>query len=129
MIKEKLPAETLDFEIEFYEKLLKKNPDETTILIPLGNAYTERGLHEKGLSVDKKLVSLKQDEPIFYYNLACSFSLLKKQKEAVEALSKALELGYRDFEHMKIDHDLDNIRGDGLFKALLKKHKKSGSVK
>ncbi len=128
MIKEKLPAETLDFEIEFYERLLKKNPDETTILIALGNAYTERGLYEQGLSVDKKLVSLTQDEPVFYYNLACSFSLLKKQKEAIKALSKALEFGYRDFKHIKIDRDLDNIREDSLFKALLKKHKKSLGV-
>ena len=125
MIKEKLPAETLDFEIEFFERLLKESPDETTVLIALGNAYTERGLYEQGLSVDKKLVSLNQLEPVFYYNLACSFSLLKKKKEAVKALSKALEFGYRDFEHIMVDSDLDNIREDSLFKTLLKKHKKS----
>lgn len=125
MIKEKLPAETLDFEIEFYEKLLKESPDETTILIALGNAYTERGLYERGLSVDKKLVSLNQREPVFYYNLACSFSLLLKKKKAVKALGKALGFGYRDFEHITVDSDLDNIREDSLFKDLLEKHKKS----
>jgi len=113
---------TLDFEIEFFEKLLQNNPNEITILIPLGDAYTKRELYEKGLSIDKKLVSLKPDEPIFYYNLACSFSLLKKKNEAIRALRKTLKLGYRDFEHIMKDSDLNNIHSDTRFKILIKKY-------
>lgn len=113
---------TLDFEIEFFEKLLQNNPNEITILIPLGDAYTKKGLYEKGLFVDKKLVSLRPDESIFYYNLACSFSLLKKKNEAIKALGKTLKLGYRDFEHITGDSDLNNIRSDAQFKTLIKRY-------
>lgn len=125
MVKEKQDTETLDFEIEFYEKLLKKQPAEISVLIPLGDVYTKRGLYEKGLLIDQKLVTLKPEEPIFYYNLACSFSLVKKKREALKNLKKAFELGYQDFEFIKQDKDLDNIRFDSQFNHLIKKYKKS----
>ncbi len=128
MAKDKLTLKTLDFEIEFYEKLLENNPDEISTLIPLGDVYTQRGLYEKGLAIDKRLVNLRPKEPVFYYNLACSFSLLGKKKEAIQAIKRAFELGYRDFEQIKLDGDLDNIRYDNRFRALLKKHKLSSKV-
>ena len=45
--------EDLDFEISFYEKLLRKNPDFTNALVALGDAYTRRGRYSEGLAIDK----------------------------------------------------------------------------
>ena len=44
--------ENLDFEISFYEKLIKENSNFTDALVALGDAYTKKGLYEKGLDVD-----------------------------------------------------------------------------
>ena len=109
----------LDFEISFYEELIKDKPDFVAALIPLGDAYTKRGLYKKGLEVDKKLARLKPEDPLIHYNLACSYSLLKMVEQALQALKKAIDLGYRDFSFMEADTDLDNVRKDSRYKKLI----------
>jgi hypothetical protein len=37
-------------------------------------------------------------------------------------LSAALELGYRDFDHLESDPDLDSLRETAGYQALLKLH-------
>lgn len=115
--------EQLDFEIEFYEKLLKGKPDFIEALIPLGDAYTKRGYYEKGLEVDRKLCELKPDDPLVWYNLACSLSLLNRTQGALEAIKRALNLGYSDIEYLLSDSDLINLKKESRFKELLFKLK------
>jgi tetratricopeptide (TPR) repeat protein len=111
--------EDLDFEISFFENILKTNPDFVEALIALGDAYTKRGRYEDGLKIDQRLAQLRPDDPLVHYNLACSYSLLKMPDQSLEALKKAIRLGYRDFRFMKKDPDLDFIRKDPRFKELL----------
>jgi tetratricopeptide (TPR) repeat protein len=98
------------FEIKFYENILKDRPDCVFVLVPLGDAYTRKGFYKEGLDVDKKLVELKPDDPIAHYNLACSLSLLGKEKQALVALKKAVLFGYDDFSYMNKDLDLERVR-------------------
>lgn len=109
----------LDFEISFFEKLVEDKPDFVDVLIPLGDAYTKRGLHEKGLEVDKRLAKLRPKDPVVWYNLACSYSLLRRISLSLSALEKAVKLGYRDFDFMNHDSDLENLRKDKRYKELL----------
>ena len=102
--------ELLEFELAFYEKLLGAYPDFIDVLIPLGDAYTRRGLHDKGLEIDLRLTRLRAHDPLIWYNLACSYSLLARVDEALDALRRAVELGYADFEHLRRDPDLANLR-------------------
>src|SRR4030042_6335077 len=97
-----------DFEMRFYEGILKERPDCVNVLIPLGDAYTRKGLHQEGLAIDERLVRLRPHDPIVHYNLACSLSLVGKTKEALRLLKKAILLGYDDFAHLDKDADLDN---------------------
>lgn len=53
------------------------------------------------------------------YNLACLKSLDGQKAEAVEWLGKAVRGGFRDREWIKRDKDLDAIRGEAGYKALL----------
>lgn len=55
------------------------------------------------------------------YNVACGYSLLGKKDEALDWLKKSIEAGFKDFEHMENDTDLDNIRDDARYKKLLDK--------
>ena len=102
--------ELLDFEIAFYEKLLVAYPKFVDVLMPLGNAYTRRGLHEKGLEIDLRLTQLRGRDPLTWYNLACSYSLLKRADESLEALRRSIEVGYTDFDYLRKDPDLFNLR-------------------
>ena len=106
-----IPCESHNFnEISFYENLLKEKPDYVDALIALGDAYTKKGHYKEGLKIDERLVKLKPDDPLVHYNLACSYSLLKMANLCLEALEKAIHLGYRDPAFMEKDPDLDFIR-------------------
>ncbi len=108
----------LEFEIDFYERLLRAYPDFADVLIPLGDAYTRRGLYEKGLAIDLRLTQLRTHDPLAWYNLACSYSLLKRIDEAVGALRRAIEMGYTDVGHLQSDPDLINLRQSPKFRQL-----------
>ncbi|MCX6282247.1 MAG: tetratricopeptide repeat protein [Bacteroidetes bacterium] len=57
------------------------------------------------------------------YNLACIYALLKKEAEFEHYLKKSLELGYKNWENIANDTDLDNFRNNEKFKELIKKYR------
>ncbi len=120
----KPPKEDLDFQIVFFEGILRRRPDYVDALIVLGEIYTKKGLYRKGLRVDKKLSRLRPDNPIVYYNLACSFSLLGDLSKSFEAIERAIALGYEDIAFMCKDPDLSNLRQDERFEELVEKAKR-----
>ena len=54
-----------------------------------------------------------------YYDLACIYSLQNQTKKAVDAFRNAIEYGYINYSHAKNDADMDNIRNDKQFIALM----------
>jgi len=53
-----------------------------------------------------------------YYNLACTYSLSYKKKEALVAYEQSIKHGYDNYRHALSDSDLDNIRKEKKFIAL-----------
>lgn len=114
--KERMPKDDPDFEIRFFEGVLKKSPNFAEALINLGELYTKRGFYEKGLAVDLRLTMLKPDDPVVLYNLACSYSLIKDLDRAFRVMKAAVQKGYSDFEYLEQDADLVNLRQMPAFK-------------
>lgn len=108
-----------DFDISFFEGVLRSNPYLVECLKYLGNAYTSTGMHEKGLDIDVRLSRLLPDDSEVIYNLACSYSLLNQTEPAIEALKRTIDLGYNDINHLEHDRDIDNIRNDLRYKTLI----------
>jgi tetratricopeptide (TPR) repeat protein len=108
-----------DFQIAFCESILAQTPDHTEALALLGEAYTARGDFEKGLQTDLHLSRLKPCSNAVHYNLACSYALMGRRDEALGALRRALELGYSDREHLCNDRDLQSLREDPRYQALI----------
>ncbi|HYE31831.1 MAG TPA: hypothetical protein VEH27_10400 [Methylomirabilota bacterium] len=100
----------LDIEIGFLEGVTKRDPSYVDALQILGDDYTKRGRFTDGLQIDERLSTLRPSDPLVFYNLACSYSLMGKLEEGVSALERALLLGYRDFKWMIEDPDLENLR-------------------
>lgn len=119
MPKRSRAKERLEFEIAFYEQLLRAHPDFPDALMALGEAYTRQGWFEKGLAVDQKLTQLRSHDPVVWYNLACSLSLLNRLDEAMDALRQALALGYDDFDFLSRDPDLAILRRSPQFRRFL----------
>jgi tetratricopeptide (TPR) repeat protein len=116
--------EDLDFEISFYEDLVKEKPDFVDALVLLADAYTKKGINDKALEIDLRLSSLCPGDPTIHYNLACDYSVLRNADKCLETLEKAIKLGYRDFKYMEKDPDLAYVRQDVRYKELLLKHRK-----
>src|SRR5437660_9757680 len=97
--KKKLTREEqreLDIKIGFMEGVVKRDPGYVEALQILGDDYTRRGKYIAGLRVDEQLAQLRPDDPLVQYNLACSYSLTGNFSQAIAALERALNLGYRD---------------------------------
>jgi len=108
----------LDTKIEFIEGLVRRDPDYVDALQILGDHYTQRGRINEGLKVDERLARLEPANPLVFYNLACSYSLAGEIDHAVNALEKALQLGYRDFDWLARDPDLKPLRSHTAFDDL-----------
>jgi tetratricopeptide (TPR) repeat protein len=107
------------FEIEFYEAILRRSPDYTEVVGLLGALYTRVGRIADGLKMDRRLVRLEPDNPTAHYNLACSLALCKRRPAALQSLRKAVSLGYDDVDWMLQDPDLEILKPDPEFQQLL----------
>jgi tetratricopeptide (TPR) repeat protein len=112
----------LDFEIEFFGRILEQHSDYVDVLRVQGNNLTLKGRYVEGLQIDRRLIQLRPNDPLAHYNLACSYALLKRADQAIKTLRRAIELGYHDFRYMREDHDLDTIRHDPRFRQLLREY-------
>ncbi len=57
-----------------------------------------------------------------YYNLACLYSLMYNEGEAIKYLNLALQNGYDNYDWLKKDTDFNNIKYKQSFKQLLEKY-------
>lgn len=119
----KKPAPDPEFEIEFFEAVLRRNRNYTAVIELLAGLYTTQGRVADGLRMDRRLVRLQPDNPTAHYNLACSLALIKRNGAALRALRQAIQLGYRDFDWMQQDPDLDALKERPEFLALLEQLK------
>jgi len=112
-------AKNCEFEIQFFESILEKNPSYTEVIEILSSLYTQAGEVDKGLKMDKKLVKLLPKNPIAHYNLACSLALKARKADAVRALRHAIDLGYDDIAWMLEDPDLAVLHSYKPFNELI----------
>ncbi len=108
----------LDIEIGFLEGIVQRDPAYVDALQLLGDDYTKRGKFLSGLEIDQKLSGLRPQDPLVFYNLACSLCLTQNFKESAEALEQALDLGYRDFKWLAEDPDLEDLRKQAVYRRI-----------
>jgi len=111
----------LDTKIEFIEGLVRRDSNYVDALQLLGDHYTQRGRFTDGLQVDERLARLEPQNPLVFYNLACSYSLTGEFDRAIVALDRALALGYRDFKWLAKDPDLKKLRAQPVFQETKEK--------
>lgn len=107
-------------------KLTDRLAHDVSILIRSGNQYLQRGEYDEAIRDYMTAIAFDGDNVVAHYNIACAYALRGKKGDdtlALEALEKALQLGFRDFEHIEKDKDLDPIRADPRFTLLIEKYK------
>lgn len=109
------------FEIAFFESVLRRSPQYSDVIEILGGLYTKTGRVADGLRMDRRLVKLQPDNATAHYNLACSLALSKRRADALRSLRRAIDLGYKDYDWMSQDPDLESLQKSREFHDLLKR--------
>jgi tetratricopeptide (TPR) repeat protein len=112
----------LDFEIEFFGRVLERDPFFADVLRVHAHNLAAKGQYARALQIDRRLVRLLPERAIPWYNLACSYAVLGMVDPAFTALQRALELGYRHLGHLRRDPDLKALRRDPRFARLLRRY-------
>ena len=103
-----------------YAKVLEVQKDTMDVSI----AYAQLNLGNKEKAIQAIEAILKADESKGkLYDASCIYSLMGEKEKAIEYLEKSLKKGWRAFEHMEHDTDLDNIRDMQQYKDLVERYK------
>ncbi len=97
----------------------------TALQQQLGKALAAKDYGAAAELCKKQIAIGVSDKGNARYNLACCLARLGKNQEALAALDKAVDEGFIDAAHMKVDDDLVSLRDDpaskDAFKALAAK--------
>jgi tetratricopeptide (TPR) repeat protein len=86
-------------------------------------AYMLQKKYNKALDDLKKAKDLKPDSASIRYNLASVHSLMGNLDYGMDELDVALEKGFNDYEVLRRDPDINNLRKHKDFQKTLEKHK------
>ncbi len=90
-------------------------------LARLAHLQAAAGLRDEALKTLDELRKVRRRQPLFAYEIAAAYSLLKETDEAFAWLARAEAERSIGFAFVKVDPDLDNIRPDPRFNALLER--------
>src|SRR5713101_4688384 len=104
--------------IAVLENHLKQVPEDARARILLGGDYAQLGRVEDAMREANLALTLRANEASILYNVACLYCSLKKKSEALDALRKAWEAGFKDPMWARRDPDLAILHGDPEFERM-----------
>src|SRR5271155_2491896 len=100
------------------ENHLKQVPEDARARILVAGDYADMGRTEDAMQQLNMALTLRANEPSILYNAACTYCGLNRRAEALDALRKAWETGFRDAVWARRDPDLAVLHGDPEFDRL-----------
>jgi non-specific serine/threonine protein kinase len=104
--------------IQAMEGHLRQVPEDARARILAAAFYAVEGRHEDAVREANLAMLLRPNEAMVHYNAACTFCSMNKKAEALDALHKAWQNGFRDADWVRRDPDLTILRGDPEFEKL-----------
>jgi len=105
--------------IELIDRHLRMNPHDTRALCMAANQLCNVGELEKGKEMAEQALAREENEPLVLYNIACFFAMSGDIDRSLALLERAVESGWGDRAWLETDSDLDSLREDPRFKALV----------
>jgi adenylate cyclase len=105
--------------LDVIQKHLEINPHDTRALYVSANQFCNVGELDKGLEMAERALGPDEKEPVVLYNVACFFAMKGDSDRSIELLERAVENGWGDRAWLETDSDLDSLRADARFQALL----------
>ena len=101
------------------ERHLKLNPHDTRAIYFAAQNLYRIGEREKAIAMAEEAMEYGVNEPVVLYNVACFYTGLGDTERAMELLEAAVAKGWGDRAWMENDSDLQPLRDNPRFKALL----------
>jgi serine/threonine protein kinase len=111
--------ETLDAVLGNFPRYLAEHPDDARAHMYFAIHLATAGRNEEAKREGGKALELNPDDSLMMYNAACLYSRLGEKGLATKTLKGAIDAGQEDFEWIKRDPDLDNIRGEPEYIELM----------
>jgi tetratricopeptide (TPR) repeat protein len=101
------------------EEHLKLNPDDARAVYMAANGMAALGQRERGREWAGRALAMRPEDGMMLYNVGCIYALLGCPEDAIATLEKAVRCGLRQKGWYEHDSNLDPLRGDPRFQALL----------
>jgi non-specific serine/threonine protein kinase len=101
-----------------FENHLKQVPEDARARILVAGYYAEVGRVDDAMRETTMAMTLRANEASILYNAACVFCLLKRKLEALDALRKAYDAGFKDPNWARRDPDMAILLGEPEFERL-----------
>lgn len=105
--------------LQLTERHIEIHPDDARALYLGATILVRMGDAKRGFEWARRALEIDPEETSILYNVACVYSLLGRTEEAIGCLGKVMEHGTFYKNWAAKDSDLDNIRSDPRFQALL----------
>jgi non-specific serine/threonine protein kinase len=106
--------------LKIIEKQLEFHPDDARALYMGSSALADLGQRERGMEWAHMALAIDPEDPSILYNVACSFALLGQVEKSIDCLEKSTLRNEFFKGWMEHDSDLDSLRTNPRFQALLK---------
>ena len=104
--------------LQAFENHLREVPEDARARILRAGMYAQEGRTDDAVREASLAMVLRPNEATVLYNAACTFANLGRKAEAIDALRKAWDAGYKDAEWTRRDPDLTILHGDPEFERL-----------
>ena len=111
-------AQKWDEAAKLYEEIVKTEPGNGRAWYFLAMSRHSLGQYQPAVEAFQKNIAISNN-PNAMYNLACAYSRLKQTDQAFDWLEKSLKSGIGPGINLSTDADLENLRSDVRFKAML----------
>ena len=102
------------------DRALALNPSDSRALYLGANVLHDRGETIKSEEWIRRAVQSDPTNPLMLYNVGCFYALLGKTELSLDHLERATELGMRNVDWLLTDPDLESVRSDPRFEALIR---------
>jgi serine/threonine protein kinase/Flp pilus assembly protein TadD len=105
--------------LQLVEKYSESHPDDARALYLGAGILARIGEHEKSYDWARRAIAIDPEETSILYNVGCVYALLGKTDDAIACVAKVTEHGTFYKNWAAKDSDLDSLRSDPRFHALI----------
>jgi len=109
--------------IQEFSRAIEKYPNYPEAFGNRAVVYMQQGKFNKAMDDLKKGESINPNDKNLHYNFVAWYSLQNQLDRALDSLDKSLSLGFNDYDALRADPDLNNVRKHPEFRKILEKNK------